>query len=89
MTKFNYALRTNLVGARVVCPTCGQAKKPIGRSEPLGTYWCDDDTCEAYRAAPHPGSLWPGESEAEFGYRVRLDGCEWRDSVEDVQEEAI
>jgi hypothetical protein len=28
---------------------------------------CDND-CEGYYAEPLPGCLWPGETDADFGY---------------------
>lgn len=52
---------------------CKRMKKPIGRSGPLQGGHCDDD-CEGYRQAPHPGSLWPGETSDDFGYPVSEDG---------------
>lgn len=55
------------VGVAVTCTVCGQRKKPVGRSAPLGMYLCDDD-CEGYRKEPYPGQLWPGETREEFGY---------------------
>lgn len=65
------------VGIIVRCAVCGQMKKPIGRSAPLCGGYCDDD-CKGYRQEPHPGSLWPSETEAEFGYPVGPDGTEER-----------
>lgn len=66
-------LRTSRVGVIVRCTVCGQNKKPIGRSGPLMASYCDDD-CRGYHQNPKPGSLWPGESEADFGYPVGSDG---------------
>lgn len=57
------------VGIMVHCTTCDQMKKPVGRSEPLGALFCTDD-CPGYHQEPFPGSLWPGETEEEFGYPV-------------------
>jgi hypothetical protein len=57
------------IGVSVDCAVCGQRKKPLGRSAPLGMEMCDDD-CKGYEQKPFPGSLWPGESEADFGYPV-------------------
>lgn len=54
-------------GVRVECRRCGYTKHPIGRSAPLGMTGCD---CPDYENPPYPGSLWPGESEADFGYPV-------------------
>ena len=62
-------LRDNVVGKVVECATCHKRKSPIGRSAPMEMYLCDDD-CPGYSKAPLSGSLWPGESEAEFGYPV-------------------
>ena len=61
------------VGVVVHCAECGRMKKPIGRSAPLGASQCDDD-CSGYGQRPYPGSLWPGESEADFGYPVGNNG---------------
>jgi hypothetical protein len=48
-------------------------KKPIGRSAPFNASYCDND-CEGYRKPPYPGSLWPGETEEDFGYKISDDG---------------
>jgi hypothetical protein len=61
------------VGIVVECESCGLEKKPIGRSAPLGMYLCNQD-CPSYYNDPRPGSLWPGESEEDFGYPVSVDG---------------
>lgn len=61
------------VGVLVRCVECGEAKKPIWRSAPLEASYCDDD-CEGYRKPPYAGSLWPGETEAEFGYPISDNG---------------
>lgn len=63
------------VGILVRCAVCGDMKKPIGRSGPMGASYCTDD-CAGYRQPPFVGSLWPSESEAEFGYPVGNDGVE-------------
>lgn len=60
------------VGIRVKCLVCGQQKKPIGRAGSLNASYCDDD-CEGYRQPPYVGSLWPGETDADFGYPVNDD----------------
>ena len=57
------------VGVPVHCTTCGVRKSPIGRSSPPQLYLCEED-CPGYRQEPLPGSLWPGESEEEFGFPV-------------------
>ncbi len=66
-------LSASRVGITIECAVCGYDKKPIGRSAPMGLSYCDDD-CPGYRAVPRPGSLWPRESEADFGYPVGPDG---------------
>lgn len=69
-------------GIRVTCATCGYMKKPIGRSRPLGVVYCEPtlfelhDGCPGYYEDPKPGSLWPGETEQEFGYPVGVNGTE-------------
>lgn len=65
------------VGITVRCDVCGRAKKPIGRSAPVMASYCDDD-CRGYRAEPKPGSLWPNETEAEFGFKVGPEATEER-----------
>ena len=57
------------VGKAVDCAVCGRRKKPIGRSAPMemANSLCDPD-CEGYYKDPKPGSLWPGETQEEFGY---------------------
>lgn len=62
-------LRDNVFGVEVECAVCHKAKKPLGRSAPMGLSMCDSE-CRGYWQEPHVGSLWPGESEAEFGYPV-------------------
>lgn len=61
------------VGIAVECKVCGQRKSPIGRSAPLGAYLCDHE-CEGYRQEPYVGSLWPGETDEDFGYPCNDDG---------------
>lgn len=55
------------MGIRVFCTVCDLTKKPIGRAGPLGAEYCTD-ACRGYRMEPFPGSLWPGETDAEFGF---------------------
>ncbi len=57
------------VGVAVNCTVCGMRKKPIGRSAPLemANSMCDHE-CPGYLQEPLPGSLWPGETQEEFGY---------------------
>jgi hypothetical protein len=66
-------LSATRVGIVVECESCGLEKTPLGRSAPLGMYLCTRD-CPSYYNAPKPGSLWPGESEEDFGYPVSADG---------------
>ena len=62
--------RTTRMGIPVKCAVCGQTKKPVGRSAPMyGPSGCDD-RCKGYRQPPYPGSLWPGETEDDFGYPI-------------------
>jgi len=67
------SLSATRIGVAIECGVCGYVKKPVGRSAPMGMSYCDDD-CAGYRQAPYPGSLWPRESEADFGYPVGVDG---------------
>jgi hypothetical protein len=57
------------IGAQVNCTFCRRRKKPVGRSAPmeLASSLCDHE-CEGYYLDPKPGHLWPGETQAEFGY---------------------
>lgn len=57
------------VGIAVYCTICRHRKKPRGRSAPLGAYLCDWE-CEGYNLDPQVGTLWPGETEEDFGYPV-------------------
>lgn len=61
------------VGVSVYCTTCRQEKQPRGRSAPLGMTLCSYG-CSGYSQAPLAGDLWPGETEAEFGFPVSADG---------------
>jgi hypothetical protein len=63
--------RTNYFGFRAVCKICGRGKAPRGRSVPFGLSMCDRE-CEGYDQEPYPPHLWPGESEADFGFPVPL-----------------
>lgn len=63
------------VGVIVHCQTCGYMKKPLGRSGPLGSVYCDEE-CVGYRQPPFVGSLWPGETSEDFGYPVSEDGTQ-------------
>lgn len=62
-------------GIRVTCTTCGHMKNPIGRSGPMQVIYCDWG-CPGYRGEPRVGSLWPGETDADFGYPSGDDGTE-------------
>lgn len=60
-------LRVDRVGVRVRCSCCYQTKAPRGRSAPFGCY-CNEE-CPGYNEEPYPDpSLWPNESEVDFGY---------------------
>ena len=72
-------LRSDVIGLAIECAVCGNMKKPVGRSGPMGVSYCTppwpgEHGCPGYYEAPRPGSLWPGESEADFGYPVQNDG---------------
>jgi len=56
---------------------CGQRKAPIGRSiSPVtADSYCNYE-CEGYRKEPYPGSLFPGETEEDFGFPINDDGTE-------------
>ena len=58
-------------GVRVECKTCGKIKSPTGRSVPLElvSSLCDHD-CPGFYKEPFSGSLWPRETEEEFGFDV-------------------
>lgn len=64
-------------GISVYCVVCKRRKAPIGRSVPYEIYgaYCERE-CAGYDIEPFVGSLWPGETEAEFGYPVGKDGTE-------------
>lgn len=53
------------VGIGVTCTVCGGVKDPVGRS--LMFSGCNRD-CKGYRYDPKPGDLFPGETDADFGY---------------------
>ena len=63
------------IGLALDCSVCGRLKKPCGRSAPVesSSSLCDHE-CDGYYQDPKPGSLWPGESELQFGYSVGSDG---------------
>ena len=69
------------VGIAVTCARCQRMKKPIGRDARAGagdyctaTWASALDGCEGYYATPFPGALWPGETEADYGYPVGRNG---------------
>lgn len=62
-------LNPRKIGIRVSCQICGRAKQPVGRSAPMQSDFCDFE-CYGYSLLPNIGSLWPGESEADFGFHV-------------------
>ncbi len=62
-------LRKDYKGFEVKCDTCDRTKQPVGRSAPPGMWLCDPD-CPGYYREPLASNLWPGESEADFGYPV-------------------
>lgn len=59
--------RPTKVGIATRCDKCVRIKKPHGRSAPMGSDYCDRD-CSGYDLDPLPGCLWPGETDADFGY---------------------
>jgi hypothetical protein len=66
-------LSTNKIGVSVQCKTCYMQKCPRGRSAPPSIPMCDFE-CDGYNQHPLVGDLWPGESEADFGYPVSDNG---------------
>ncbi len=69
-------LNPNKVGIAVTCTICHQTKQPRGRSAPLEAYLCNTD-CPGFDQPPVSGDLWPGESEADFGFHVRDEGVRY------------
>jgi len=67
--------RPTKVGVAVRCSVCKQRKAPRGRSAPLEAYLCDRD-CEGWDQEPFVGDLWPGETDADFGYPCSDRGTE-------------
>lgn len=57
------------VGIGVQCSVCHHMKQPRGRSAPLDYPYCNWQ-CSGYELDPQIGSLWPRESEADFGFPV-------------------
>lgn len=64
-------------GIRVTCSTCLQTKAPRGRSvaTAAANSHCDHE-CPGYNQPPLVGSLWPGETDADFGFPCSNDGTE-------------
>lgn len=56
------------VGIIAECVVCYRPKAPRGRSSPIGSYYCESQICSGWAAHPFPGDLWPGETDADFGY---------------------
>ena len=63
-------LSADRIGVDVKCFVCGHSKAPVGRSVPPQDYLCNALSCDGYYYIPVPGSLFPGESEEDFGYPV-------------------
>ena len=68
------------VGIAVKCAVCHRTKAPRGRSVSpyMASSLCADE-CAGYRLAPLPGSLWPREFEADFGYPVEDNATELKE----------
>ena len=62
------------IGITVECAVCGNMKQPVGRDASGHAHYCTRYTCEGYDQEPFAGSLWPGESEEDFGYPVSSRG---------------
>lgn len=73
-------LNPNKVGIRVTCEVCGATKQPVGRSAPVDSFYCDSD-CPGFYQEPLSGSLWPNESEADFGFPVADVGTRIKESA--------
>lgn len=63
-------LSNKKIGICIYCQECGKLKQPWGRSVPISTanIYCYHDNCEGWDKEPLSGSLFPGESEYDFGY---------------------
>lgn len=61
-----------IIGKPVYCQVCNLRKPPRGRSVPdeIANSLCDRE-CPGYAQSPHPGDLWPGETDEDFGYPCR------------------
>lgn len=60
-------LNENKIGSCVYCRVCHCMKAPRGRSVPYQAHYCTRE-CSGWDLDPRVGDLWPGESEADFGY---------------------
>jgi hypothetical protein len=66
------------VGIAVYCVSCGMRKAPVGRSvAPEQANSLCDWECDGYNKEPFAGSLWPNETEEEFGYAIGAHG--WKE----------
>ncbi len=65
-------------GVRVSCTVCGHTKQPLGRSAPAMAYHCNSE-CNGYYLDPQVGSLWPDESEVDFGFWVGDLGVQYKE----------
>ena len=76
-------MNPNKFGIVNICMVCAMEKAPRGRSipVPLSDALCTSN-CAGYYADPRPGSLWPHESEADFGYPVSDAGTEIHNAKE-------
>ena len=60
---------TPRVGTTIICVTCGKRKAPVGRSvSPAEANSLCNHECSGYMKEPVPDYLFPGESDADFGY---------------------
>jgi hypothetical protein len=71
-------------GVHVRCTVCGHRKQPVGRSASPAVTYCNED-CPGYEQEPRVGSLWPNESEADFGWPVSDTGTEIRRSLKTAE----
>lgn len=56
------------VGISVECARCHRTKAPRGRSLSYHLSYCLPDECPGYNLEPFAGDLFPGETDADFGY---------------------
>jgi hypothetical protein len=70
------------IGISLECTICHRTKAPRGRSVPMAMIssmctlsWPDEPGhCAGYYEEPIPGSLWPRETDEEFGFPCSTDG---------------